>query len=1619
MTRQLMLGFLIIFSTVLMSCSKKSSNPADSATQPSENPPVSAPTVTISVNSGALYTNTATVSVSLNSSDSPTEMYITQDASCSTGGTWQSYSSPVNWNLTAINLANTIYAKIKTASSESACANATITHDNIIPTVSWSAPSDQDIMNLSQVTSLMLSGACSENGAVVNITGGTTSSATCSSGAWSTNVNLSSASDGTVNLTIGHTDAAGNTAVTATIGITKDSLPPTGNSLLINGGAILTGTTNVSLSPLSTGASQMYITNTAACSSGGAWETYSSGKSWTLPNSEAANTIYAKFRDLAGNETACVDATITHDSTIPVLTLTSPDALTFANVANVSSFTVSGACSANGQNVVISGALSGSTACTAGTWSISLNASGLGQGDFTLTANHSTAAMVAAPAISRTFTKDTNPPTANSIILNAAATHTNSSSVQLALASTGAAQMYITNTAGCASGGAWENYTTSKSNWTLGQLNATATVYVKYRDAAENETACVNDTIVHDNTAPTIAITSPAASSLINMFNVAAVTVSGTCSESGRTVTFSGSATGTATCTGGNTFSSNLNFNSAADGTVSVTVSITDLAANTTTASRSFNKDVTPPSNPSLLINAGNGYTTSTSATLTLAATDANDMYITEDPSCTAGSSYEAYATSKAWTLNPIDSVAYVYARFRDSNLNETACMTAMIVIDTTSPSWSDAPLHSSIFNSNDTAPEVFYLESAVDEDSGIAQYQYAIGTGTTGALVNNIKDWTPVTGGSFITTGLTLATSSTYRVHMKAIDLAGNEVQVMSVGWTVDSVAPALSFTSHTNNQFLTDFDQKITGSCESPYVVSLSYGANITGVASVPCTGNIFTSYVSFSGGTGTRTITASQTDLALNTHTVNLDFDFNVPVEIGGTVLAMTKLPDNSVVYGGVFNSISTTRQQGIVRLNSSGVLDTTLETGSGFNGQVLAVVELADGSIIAGGDFTTYRSRPAYRIAKISATGALDTTFNPLTGSNGFNSTVRALAVSGTDILVGGDFTSYRGAIANRIAKISSAGVLNTTFNPSPGANGANNRIRALAIEGSNLYIAGDFTTYRGGAALRVAKMDLSGSLDLTFNPSSGANGVSGIVRSLAADSSNLYIGGDFLYYRGTRANRIAKVSAAGDLDTTFNPASGQNGTNNYVYGIALNGSDVYISGQFTTYRGTSANRIAKITSSTGAINATFNPASSGTNNTVTSIASLSSDLYFGGTFSLYRGVSAVRIAKTNTAGVLDTTFSPATGANGFNNTVNAVFASGSNIYVGGNFSAYRAGNLAVNIAKISSTGVLDTTFSPQAGANGFNNAVRALASDANNVYVGGDFTAYRGALANRVAKLGLDGALDTTFNDPADNGVNGIVRALALSGTDLYVGGDFTIARGYTANRLVKLELLSGFLDLNFSPNPGANGTNNSVRALAVDGTDLYVGGLFTTYRGAVANRVAKLNATSGVLNTTFNPSSGGNGTNSYVHALAVNGTDLYIGGQFSQYRGTAANRIAKVTTAGVLDTTFNPTSGTNGTNSTVLAIGLSGSNLYLGGSFSTYRGKAVNNVCLVDTATGVYSSVFSPTSGGNGTSGAAPSVNALVLDGTSLYLGGAFNRYRGRAATNNVKVHATTGVQIP
>ena len=124
-----------------------------------------------------------------------------------------------------------------------------------------------------------------------------------------------------------------------------------------------------------------------------------------------------------------------------------------------------------------------------------------GKSDYTVYAKFRDFFENESRCIKESIIYDSSAPSSSSIEIGSG-TITANSEQTIYLSSSDADEMYITNTPDCLDGGAWEAYSTTKENWTLAQENSEASVYVKFRDQAGNESACIADSIIHDSIGP-------------------------------------------------------------------------------------------------------------------------------------------------------------------------------------------------------------------------------------------------------------------------------------------------------------------------------------------------------------------------------------------------------------------------------------------------------------------------------------------------------------------------------------------------------------------------------------------------------------------------------------------------------------------------------------------------------------------------------------------------------------------------------------------------------------------------------------------------------------------------------------------------------------------------------------------------------------------------------------------------------------------------------------------------------------------------------------------------------------------------------------------------------------
>jgi uncharacterized delta-60 repeat protein len=114
-------------------------------------------------------------------------------------------------------------------------------------------------------------------------------------------------------------------------------------------------------------------------------------------------------------------------------------------------------------------------------------------------------------------------------------------------------------------------------------------------------------------------------------------------------------------------------------------------------------------------------------------------------------------------------------------------------------------------------------------------------------------------------------------------------------------------------------------------------------------------------------------------------------------------------------------------------------------------------------------------------------------------------------------------------------------------------GPNGIIRKAVIQADDkILVVGDFTTISGVPRNGIARLNVDGSIDLTFNPDDGANG---IVRSIdVLTDGRIIVGGDFTEFNHNSYNRvIARLNGDGSVDTSFNIGKG---ANDAVYAVAV-------------------------------------------------------------------------------------------------------------------------------------------------------------------------------------------------------------------------------------------------------------------------------------------------------------------------------------------------------------------------------------------------------------------------------------------------------------------------------
>ncbi|MCW5555255.1 MAG: hypothetical protein KIS67_24225 [Verrucomicrobiae bacterium] len=603
-----------------------------------------------------------------------------------------------------------------------------------------------------------------------------------------------------------------------------------------------------------------------------------------------------------------------------------------------------------------------------------------------------------------------------------------------------------------------------------------------------------------------------------------------------------------------------------------------------------------------------------------------------------------------------------------------------------------------------------------------------------------------------------------------------------------------------------------------------------------------------------------------------------------------------PDGKVLIGGGFTVVNGTNRVGIARLNTNGSLDTSFDPGTGAYG-VYAIALQPDGRVLIAGGFQAVNGTNRNHVARLHANGSLDGSFDPGAGPSDWVYTM-ALQPDGK-VFIGGNFFWCHGTISHGIARLNDDGTRDSSFNPGTLLTGDAlnySTVISLATQAGGKVLVGGTFALNATNWINLARLNGDGTHDTGFDPGTSAG--NSVVAVAVQPDGKMFIGGAFTSVHGTKRHGIARLNIGGSLDASFDPGGS---IDSGVLTTALQpDGKLLIGGTFTTVGGLARTGLARLNPD-GSVDDAFHPDINflATASYIRSIT-LQPDgkVLATGIFAPTNGVPSGSVARFNPDGSWDSGFWPDLwpfvqpgdclpnyGCWQSVEATSVLVQPDGKVLVGGHAWTTVYGDewsydvLRPFLGRFETNGSRDWSFT--SGTN-YSESCMILQPDGKLV-VGG---------VEGISRLHPDGSLDLAFNA----GPIGSVRSIALQPDGkLVLGGAFYVLQAPNHSGVLRLNA-NGSVDGSFNYGPGMSGAVQSV-ALQPDGKVLVGGDYYflsgTNYIYGITRRNAD-----GTLDAGFNQGTSWGGA---VRSIAVQSDgNILIGGNFTTVKGVLRPRVARL-----------------------------------------------------------------------------------------------------------------------
>lgn len=580
------------------------------------------------------------------------------------------------------------------------------------------------------------------------------------------------------------------------------------------------------------------------------------------------------------------------------------------------------------------------------------------------------------------------------------------------------------------------------------------------------------------------------------------------------------------------------------------------------------------------------------------------------------------------------------------------------------------------------------------------------------------------------------------------------------------------------------------------------------------------------------------------------------------------------------------------------------------------------------------------------------GRVDTIFNSAfynvfgtgNGFNAFNSVLELCEQPDGKLILAGGFGEYNGVVRYGMARVNMDGSLDATFDP--GITFQYNTfywpIRSLALQTDGKIIVVR-TEYNGFSRSVIRRLNTDGTIDTTAF-TLGEVQYGEVQKSFLQPDGKLILCGDFTYQDTTLVdyNDFVRINPDGTVDQTFVgginfnfPASGAG-----IRDLKLDAQGkILVGGEFDGFNGINVKGIIRFNAN-GTLDSTFNTGS-GMSDYVYSIAIQPDDkILVGGNFISYQGTYANGIVRLNPDASIDGTFQLPGGFRPISH-IN-VMPDSTIVFLGNNtFPA-----LSNAFVRLNGNGTLDTvTNGLDVGPQGFNSFTQFKALGSGKMVVIGQFDDFQGKYRGSIARIDSNFRLDPSFK-PKPGFKNEIQKTLVQPDGKIYVGrtayeeSDFTVYNDRVVAGLIRINV-DGSLDTTFHI---ADSLFVSVEAMARqnDGK-IVVAGMTRWFDGSynpgIVN-LARFNQDGSIDSTFMTYNFNGFPLN---EVLIQSDGKIIILGKFSPVLGMVPyTNLARFNSDGTLDNSFNIGSGANDEIKSGLIT--NSGKILIGGSFTSYNG---------------------------------------------------------------------------